>query len=231
MSDIEGGCACGAVRFKLSGALPGSGVCHCRDCQKSTGGGPNYVALVPRTGFEVTKGQPKVYVSTADSGAEVGRAFCAECGSPLWSIPRADMPFFTVKLGALDDPSGYAELLADEGLTAQARAPMTPIVKLVFGATYDKTRLTEYAAALGFARHSGVARGELAAFLETYEGGLKAVVKAERARRAPAAKPDRAEAARTAAQIPDHVRRPGAAQQGHALGERAAWRRHDLAFA
>jgi hypothetical protein len=111
MSDIEGGCACGAVRFKFSGALPGSGVCHCRDCQKSTGGGPNYVALVPKTGFEVTKGKPKVYISKADSGAEVGRAFCAECGSPLWSIPRAEMPFFTVKLGALDDPAGYAPIM------------------------------------------------------------------------------------------------------------------------
>ena len=94
------------------------------------------------------------------------------------------------------EPDVYAELLAEEGLTVQARAPMTPIVKLVFGATYDKTRLTEYAAALSFARHQGVERGGLAAFLETYQGGLKAVVRAERARRAPAPKPDRIEEAR-----------------------------------
>ncbi len=44
---------------------------------------------------------------------------------------------------------GFAELLADAGLSTQDRAPMTPVVKLVFGADYDKTRLTEYAAALG----------------------------------------------------------------------------------
>src|SRR3546814_10223947 len=48
-------------------------------------------------------------------------------------------------------PHDYAELLEDAGIKAQARAPMIPIVKLVFGATYDKTRLTEYAAALDHA--------------------------------------------------------------------------------
>ena len=45
-------------------------------------------------------------------------------------------------------PEDYAELLDDAGLKAQARAPMTPVVKLVFGVHYDKTRLTEFAAAL-----------------------------------------------------------------------------------
>jgi hypothetical protein len=75
---------------------------------------------------------------------------------------------------------------------------MTPIVKLVFGAAYDKTRLTEYAAALSYARREGIARGGFADYLESFDGGLKAVVRAERAHRAPAPKPDRAEQARTA---------------------------------
>lgn len=101
-------------------------------------------------------------------------------------------------LAAEEQPEAYAELLAEEGLKAQARAPMTPIVKLVFGAAYDKTRLTEYAAALSFARRQDVERGGLAAFLESCQGGLKAVVRAERARRAPSPKPDRAEQARAA---------------------------------
>ena len=42
----------------------------------------------------------------------------------------------------------YAELLEESGREGQARAPMTPIVKLVFGIDYDKARLTEFAAAL-----------------------------------------------------------------------------------
>ena len=64
---------------------------------------------------------------------------------------------------------------------------MTPIVKLVFGADYDKTRLTEYAAVLSHARRVGVAPGGLNAFLEGYEGGIKGVVKAERAAKVPTA--------------------------------------------
>jgi len=56
-------------------------------------------------------------------------------------------------------------------------------VKLVFGAEYDKTRLTEYAAALTHAQRLDLDRGELAAFLAAAEGGLKGVVKAERSLR------------------------------------------------
>ena len=59
-------------------------------------------------------------------------------------------------LAAEDAPDDYAELLDDAGIKAQARAPMTPVVKLVFGAGYDKTRLTEFAAALSWAKREGV---------------------------------------------------------------------------
>ncbi|WP_293905099.1 GFA family protein [Phenylobacterium sp.] len=107
MSEIEGGCACGAVRFKISGELMGTGVCHCRSCQYGTGGGPNYVVLAPRAGFTVTKGEAKIHTSKADSGNEVGRAFCAECGTPLYTATGEGMPFLPVKVGALDDPSVF----------------------------------------------------------------------------------------------------------------------------
>jgi hypothetical protein len=83
-------------------------------------------------------------------------------------------------------PDDYATLLEDTGLVAQERAPMTPIAKLVFGVDYDKTRLTEFAAALTFARREGIAAGGFASLLESYKGGLKGVVAAERATRRPA---------------------------------------------
>jgi hypothetical protein len=72
MTDRTGGCACGAIRFKITAPLMGVGVCHCTDCQKASGGPPNYVALAPKTGFEVTKGEAKVYVSKGDSGGDAG---------------------------------------------------------------------------------------------------------------------------------------------------------------
>ena len=94
-------------------------------------------------------------------------------------------------------PDEYAELLEESGVKAQARAPMTPIVKLVFGIDYDKARLTEFAAALSFAKRQGVELGAFQQFIERHPGGLKALVAAERAARRPDAKPDtKAEAAR-----------------------------------
>jgi hypothetical protein len=77
----------------------------------------------------------------------------------------------------------YAELLADAGIKAQPRAPMTAAAKLVFGADYDKTRLTEFAAVMRHARRHDVAEGGLDAFIGAADGGIKGIVKAERALR------------------------------------------------
>jgi len=77
-------------------------------------------------------------------------------------------------------PEEYQQILDDCGMAVQDRAPMTPVVKLVFGIHYDKTRLTEYASALRFAEQADIEKGALAEFLAGYDGGLKAVVSAER---------------------------------------------------
>jgi hypothetical protein len=101
-------------------------------------------------------------------------------------------------LAAEANPDDYAELLEESGVKAQARAPMTPIVKLVFGIDYDKARLTEFAAALSYAQRQQIGHGAFQDFIEKQPGGLKALVAAERQARRPEPKPDsRGEAART----------------------------------
>lgn len=87
-------------------------------------------------------------------------------------------------------PDDYAELLDDAGIKAQARAPMTPIVKLVFGADYDKARLTEFAAALAHAERCEVDFEGFLPFIESFQGGLKGLVAAERDARRPEARVD-----------------------------------------
>ncbi|UVO54741.1 hypothetical protein [Sphingomonas sp. SUN039] len=87
----------------------------------------------------------------------------------------------------------YAALLRESKIGSQARAPMTPVAKLVFGASYDKTRLTEFAAAMSFAHRRELPAGGMKLFLENFPGGLKAIVAAERRERRPEgkeAKPD-----------------------------------------
>ncbi|MBW4331108.1 hypothetical protein KY084_09510 [Stakelama sp. CBK3Z-3] len=111
------------------------------------------------------------------------------------ALYRALARAYDFACAAQQDGEGYARLIAEAGLKVQKRAPMTPVVKLVFGADYDKARVTEFAAALDHAKRHGVAPGGFGAFIDAAEGGLKGLVKAERAARRPAGPADRYEQA------------------------------------
>jgi hypothetical protein len=106
------------------------------------------------------------------------------------ALYRALSLAYDFALAALDNPEEYAELLEESGMKAQARAPMTPIVKLVFGIDYDKARLTEFAAALSYALRQQIELGAFQDFIEKQPGGLKALVAAERQARRPEPKVD-----------------------------------------
>ena len=101
------------------------------------------------------------------------------------SLYRALGLAYDFALATRDHPHDYAELLADNAIVVQERAPMTPVVKLVFGVNYDKTRIAEYSLILGHALRIGLEQGALAALIETTQGGVKAIVTAERAARRP----------------------------------------------
>jgi hypothetical protein len=96
------------------------------------------------------------------------------------ALYRAIGRAYDFSLAAARHRQDYADLLADAGLKVQERAPMTPVVKLIFGASYDKTRLTEFAAALDYAHRNIVGQGKLSELLSNHDGGLKGVVQAER---------------------------------------------------
>lgn len=81
---------------------------------------------------------------------------------------------------AAQQPDDFAELVEDAGLVMQERAPLIPVVKLVFGADYDKTRLTEYATAIAHGQRLALEPGMLAPFLAAAPGGLKGVINTER---------------------------------------------------
>jgi hypothetical protein len=120
---------------------------------------------------------------------------CAEAvkdaeGRTRDALYRALSRAYDFALAAKVEPEDYAELLAESGVKTQARAPMTPIIKLVFGIDCDKARLTEYAAALSFADRQAIELGGFLAFIEAQAGGLKALVAAERQARRPEPKSD-----------------------------------------
>ena len=55
---LEGGCYCGAVRYRTEGDPVLKAQCVCRECTHITGGGPNVFSAMPPAGFEYTKGRP-----------------------------------------------------------------------------------------------------------------------------------------------------------------------------
>ena len=78
------------------------------------------------------------------------------------------------------DMVAWQSLLESSGLKLQQRAPYTPALKLVFGKDYDKTRLTEYAAALAHARRNDVGSDDFIDWIEGQPGGIKGCVDRER---------------------------------------------------
>jgi hypothetical protein len=100
---LEGGCYCGALRYKAEGKPMLKAQCHCRECQYISGGSPNMFVLMPPDGFSYTKGTPKKF-SRRDLESAVRREFCAECGTHITTRPTA-VPGVVLKVGTLDDPT------------------------------------------------------------------------------------------------------------------------------
>lgn len=102
---VEGGCYCGALRYKAEGEPMMKGQCHCRECQYITGGAPNLFLAMPTAGFSYTKGSPKSFTRT-DLERAVTREFCEKCGTHV--ITRAPgFPAVIIKVGTLDNPKDY----------------------------------------------------------------------------------------------------------------------------
>ena len=103
-----GGCRCGAIRYQCSEPAVAMLKCHCRDCQRAGGAGYAPTLIVRASSFKLLRGQPKLFSAAADSGATARRAFCGECGSPLFASSSAREQFIGVRAGSLDDPSAFA---------------------------------------------------------------------------------------------------------------------------
>ena len=99
---VHGRCHCGAVEWEAEVDPDTASICNCTDCQ-SFSGAP-FRASVPAKAehFRVTKGEPHRYVKVADSGNPRTQAFCANCGSPLYSADVENPKAFMLRLGALD---------------------------------------------------------------------------------------------------------------------------------
>jgi hypothetical protein len=119
MSDLhEGGCLCGAIRYRFAAAPLATAVCHCTNCRKQGGGAYSVNVVIPAAAFEQT-GETKVFTDRGDSGNAVWRHFCPACGSPIVSLLEAAPPITIVKAGTLDRPDAFtpdSEVFCDSAL-------------------------------------------------------------------------------------------------------------------
>jgi hypothetical protein len=106
MPNVTGGCLCGQVRYTASGDPAFSGLCHCRNCQRYTGSAFETVVGFPASAVSV-QGTLKTYNDTGDSGKQVYRRFCPNCGSGVIAEAEAMAGVTLILAGTLDDPSGY----------------------------------------------------------------------------------------------------------------------------
>lgn len=105
---MTGGCLCGNIRFECEAeTLTGATVCHCRDCQIVSGGGPAMIVVSPEESFTLLQGELKSYSSKSENGTDVTRKFCGDCGAPMMSELEIAPGIKIIKIGAFDDPSFF----------------------------------------------------------------------------------------------------------------------------
>ena len=103
---FTGGCACGAIRYECTAEPMAMFHCHCRDCQRATGGPCTSIVMVPEAAFKLLQGSPRWHSTSSTAGGKLDRGFCSECGSPLLGRGELDggNRFVGVHAASLDDP-------------------------------------------------------------------------------------------------------------------------------
>ena len=103
MSILEGGCLCGAIRFRATGKPTNTMVCHCQTCRRAAGSPVVAWLTFDRKDFRITRGK----LSEFNSTPPVTRGFCGTCGTPLTYAHRDSPDSIDVTTCSVDDPQAY----------------------------------------------------------------------------------------------------------------------------
>jgi hypothetical protein len=137
---LEGGCACGAVRYRLESAPMFVHCCHCRDCQRQTGSAFVLNALIETDRITVLAGDPEPVPVPTDSGRPHDIWRCRTCRTALWSDYGGRAALRFVRVGTLDDA---AALPPDVHIYTRSKLPWITLPKEVpaFEVYYDSQSL------------------------------------------------------------------------------------------
>ena len=76
-------------------------MCHCTDCQTLSGAPFRASVRAKVEDFRLLRGEPRIYVKTADSGRKRAQAFCGNCGSPIYATEAEHPTLYNLRLGAV----------------------------------------------------------------------------------------------------------------------------------
>jgi hypothetical protein len=132
----EGGCACGAVRYRMTSAPMFVHCCHCLDCQRQTGSAFVLNALIETARVQLLGAEPKRFEMPTASGRPHGVYRCAACGTAVWSEYGGLAVLRFVRVGTLDEPRALAP---DVHIYVRSKQPWVVIPAGVpaFDAYYD----------------------------------------------------------------------------------------------
>ena len=103
---MQGQCLCGAVSYVCEQAPVFQALCHCRDCQMSTGSAFAAIAFFVEQAIKIA-GEVKYYESVGGSGKRIWRGFCPNCGSNLFGRVEKAPGLLSIRAGTLDDPNQF----------------------------------------------------------------------------------------------------------------------------
>ena len=98
----KGSGLCGQVKYELSGELGDFGYCHCTSCRKASGSAHAANAPIDRAAFHLLDGAGVIREFESSPGKF--RAFCSNCGSPIYAYLSATPGVLRIRLGSLDTP-------------------------------------------------------------------------------------------------------------------------------
>jgi hypothetical protein len=102
---LTGGCMCGAVRYEIAEPLGPATYCHCKRCQRRTGGAWSAQARIAPGSMRIVSGE-ELLRSWDPPGGGYAKVFCASCGSSMWSRHPKDPEIVAVRLGTFDSDPG-----------------------------------------------------------------------------------------------------------------------------
>ncbi|WP_207063517.1 GFA family protein [Motiliproteus sp. SC1-56] len=99
---LKGSCLCGGVRYEYEGALGPIAMCHCSQCRRAQGSAYGTNSAIQAAEFRIVSGQALVKEYESRPGKK--RAFCGECGSPLYSRLDSKPELLRLRIGTLETP-------------------------------------------------------------------------------------------------------------------------------